>query len=60
MSREKQDHWGAAMLHMRLALELLDLTEAPGHIGARLDHAMDGLQKELRRSGVTELSPLCQ
>jgi len=37
------------MLHMRLALELLDASDAPALIGARLDQAIDALQRELDR-----------
>jgi hypothetical protein len=37
------------MLHMRLALELLDSSDAPALIGARLAHAIDALQRELDR-----------
>jgi hypothetical protein len=58
MSFEQQDHWSAAMLHMRLALELLDSAEAPALIGARLDQAIEALQTELNRSGVVR--PLSQ
>lgn len=57
MALEQQDHWGAAMLHMRLALELLDVTEAPAHVGARLDHAIHDLQEELRQAGMEPLVP---
>lgn len=57
MALEQQDHWGAAMLHMRLALELLDVTEAPAHVGARLDHAIDDLQEELRQAGTEPWVP---
>jgi hypothetical protein len=46
---EQHDHWSAAMLHMRLALELLDSSDAPPIIGARLDQAIDALQRELDR-----------
>lgn len=49
MSFEQRDHWGAAMLHMRLALELLDSSDAPALIGARLAQAIDALQRELDR-----------
>jgi hypothetical protein len=49
MPFERHDHWSAAMLHMRLALELLDSSDAPALIGARLDQAIDALQKELNR-----------
>ena len=56
MTHEQQDHWSAAMLHMRLALELLDSAEAPALVGARLDQAIDALQRELIRSGATQLS----
>ena len=56
---ERRSHWSAAMLHMRLALELLDETEAPAHVGARLDQAIDALQKELgRASSPAQLSQL--
>lgn len=57
MALEQQNHWGAAMLHMRLALELLDVTEAPAHVGARLDHAIHDLQEELRQATATGLLP---
>lgn len=57
MALEQQDHWGAAMLHMRLALELLDVTEAPAHVGARLDHAIHDLQEELRQARQETLVP---
>jgi hypothetical protein len=50
MAFEQRDHWNAAMLHMRLALELLDSTDAPAIIGARLDQAIDALERELERS----------
>jgi hypothetical protein len=49
MPFEQRDHWSAAMLHMRLALELLDSSDAPALIGARLAHAIDALQRELDR-----------
>lgn len=50
MTLEQRDHWNAAMLHLRLALELLDSSDAPAIVGARLDQAIDSLEKELRRS----------
>jgi len=50
MTFEQRDHWNAAMLHLRLALELLDSSDAPAIVGARLDQAIDSLEKELRRS----------
>ena len=50
MPFEQRDHWSAAMLHMRLALELLDTSNAPAIVGARLDQAIDALQRELERS----------
>jgi hypothetical protein len=50
MAFEQRDHWNAAMLHLRLALELLDSSDAPAIVGARLDQAIDSLEKELRRS----------
>jgi len=49
MPFERHDHWTAAMLHMRLALELLDSSDAPPIVGARLDQAIAVLQKELDR-----------
>ena len=49
MPFEQHDHWAAAMLHMRLALELLDSSNAPPIVGARLDQAIDALQRELDR-----------
>ena len=49
MPFEQRDHWSAAMLHMRLALELLDSSDAPALIGARLAQAIDALQRELDR-----------
>ena len=49
MPFERHDHWSAAMLHMRLALELLDASDAPAIVGARLDQAIEVLQKELDR-----------
>lgn len=58
MTVERRDHWNAAMLHMRLALELLDSAEAPALIGARLDQAIHALQKELDRSPATHLPKL--
>lgn len=47
MAFELRDHWSTALLHMRLALELLDASDAPALIGARLDQAIDALQREL-------------
>jgi hypothetical protein len=51
MPFEQRDHWNAAMLHMRLALELLDLADAPAVVGARLAQAIDALERELQRLG---------
>lgn len=46
------------MLHMRLALELLDSSGAPAIVGARLDQAIDALERELHR--LKESRPLEQ
>lgn len=54
MGFEQRDHWNAAMLHLRLALDLLDSSDAPAIVGARLDQAVDALEKELRRSAASQ------
>jgi hypothetical protein len=62
MTIEPKDQWIAAMNHMRCALKLLDDSETPAHIGARLDHAIEALQQELGpitgRDGEAGASPL--
>jgi hypothetical protein len=57
MPFEQRDHWSAAMLHMRLALELLDSSDAPALIGARLAQAIDALQRELDRLPRSRATP---
>ena len=57
MPFEQRDHWSAAMLHMRLALELLDSSDAPALIGARLSQAIDALQRELDRLPRSRATP---
>lgn len=44
------DMLGEAAAHLQMALELLDRTSAPAHIGAHLDLAAHELHHELRRA----------
>lgn len=39
--------WAEALSHMRIALDVLDKSEAPPHIGAHLDLAIARLEEQV-------------
>lgn len=46
----KQAKWAAALRKLREAQRLLDEANAPGELGARLDHVINSLEKAIHRS----------
>lgn len=58
-SLSMKDHFGLASQHLRSAIDLLDLAEAPGHIAAHVDLALNELEREIdRRSGRMSCKPV--
>lgn len=49
-----KEHLSLASQHLRTAIDLLDLVEAPGHIAAHVDLALSELEREIQgRRGST-------
>lgn len=51
---------GGALIHMEEALHILDAAGAPGHIGARLDHALCDLREVIGNAKSKSAKPFLQ